>query len=62
MNKLKAVALFIVFSLLLSIPALADVAVVPMYAVIIGVPVFALGVIIIALALLIRAIKRRKNR
>lgn len=62
MKKIMTLTLAFAFTLLFGTTALADVAVGPMYAVIFGVPILVIAVVIIAVALLVRAIKRKNDK
>ena len=62
MKKTITLTLALMFALALSTTALADVAMGPMYAVIFGLPILVIAIVIIAIALLLRAIRRRKDK
>ena len=62
MKKIMTPALTLMFALVLGTTALADVAVGPMYAVMFGLPMLVIAIVVIAVALLVRAIKRRKDK
>lgn len=62
MKKMMTLSLAFLFAFLLGTTAFADVAVEPMYTIIFGVPVLIIAVVVIAVALLVRAIKHRKGK
>ena len=62
MKKLIILCFCTIFSLFITSTALADVAVGPMYAVMFGVPALIIAVVVIAVALLVRAIKRKNDK
>lgn len=62
MKKVMTLSLILMFALGLGTTALADVAVGPMYAVVFGLPILVIAVVVIAVALLVRAIKRKNGK
>ena len=62
MKKIITLCFCAIFSLFITSTALADVAVGPMYAVMFGIPTLVIAVVIIAIALLVRAIRRKNNK
>ncbi len=60
-KALKTLALALTTALGLVIPAFADVATGPMYAMIIGVPVAIIAIAVIVIVLVVKAVRRKKS-